>query len=100
MRLPRSMLPFLVVILLISPAVSFAREDLPRFEPSSCPIEVPTDPDIDCGYLIVPEDYDHPEGKTIRIRFYSPRADLATVHLKWCGALPRVLFLTNGMLSF
>jgi len=43
------------------------QREAPRFEPSDCPIDVPDDPPIDCGYLIVPEDYDDSEGTTIRL---------------------------------
>jgi pimeloyl-ACP methyl ester carboxylesterase len=61
------MAPFLLIITFISPVVGFAQDNLPRFEPSECPIEVPDSPAIDCGYLVVPEDYDNPEEETIRL---------------------------------
>jgi len=38
----------------------------PRFEPSECQIEVPSEPSVECGTLITPEDYNDPEGKEIR----------------------------------
>ena len=41
--------------------------DVPRFEPSSCPIDVPAEPQVECGYLVVPEDYDEPGGARIRL---------------------------------
>jgi pimeloyl-ACP methyl ester carboxylesterase len=40
---------------------------VPRFQPSKCPIDVPRDAQVQCGYLVVPEDYDEPEGATIRL---------------------------------
>jgi pimeloyl-ACP methyl ester carboxylesterase len=44
-----------------------AQEELPRFEPAACPIEVPQDPPVECGYLVVPQDYDEPRQGTIRL---------------------------------
>ena len=44
-----------------------AQADAPRFQPSRCPINVPDDPQIHCGYLVVSADYDEPEGATIRL---------------------------------
>jgi pimeloyl-ACP methyl ester carboxylesterase len=61
------LLPCLLAFLLTHTQVSHAEDSLPRFEPSACPIDVPADPDIDCGYLVVPEDYSHPEGVIIRL---------------------------------
>jgi pimeloyl-ACP methyl ester carboxylesterase len=44
-----------------------AQDELPRFEPAVCPIEVPADPPVDCGYLVVPENYDEPGQGAIRL---------------------------------
>lgn len=57
----------LLGFLIASPGISHARGQTPRFELAACPIDVPDDPPIDCGYLVVPEDYDAPEGATIRL---------------------------------
>jgi pimeloyl-ACP methyl ester carboxylesterase len=43
-----------------------AQGTLPRFERSDCPIEVPSEPPIECGYLVTLEDYDNPESREIR----------------------------------
>ncbi len=40
---------------------------MPRFEPSACPVGVPAGAKVDCGYLIVPQDRQQPEGRTIRM---------------------------------
>jgi pimeloyl-ACP methyl ester carboxylesterase len=43
-----------------------AQENVPRFERSDCPIEVPSDESVECGMLTIPEDYANPEGPAIR----------------------------------
>jgi pimeloyl-ACP methyl ester carboxylesterase len=43
-----------------------AQGTVPRFEYSDCPIEVPSDVSIECGTLITLEDYDTPDGGTVR----------------------------------
>lgn len=46
-------------------------EQVPRFEPGDCPISVPAGmvegTDITCGWLVVPERYEEPEGNTLRL---------------------------------
>jgi pimeloyl-ACP methyl ester carboxylesterase len=54
-------------LLLALSTAGHAEEMLPRFEPWDCPVDVPSSPPIECGYLVVPEDYDEPEGSTIRL---------------------------------
>jgi pimeloyl-ACP methyl ester carboxylesterase len=44
-----------------------AKADIPRFEAADCPVEIPDDPPIDCGYLVVPADYDDPAGDAFRL---------------------------------
>lgn len=39
----------------------------PRFSPGRCPFGVPKGMRIDCGYLSVPEDRAHPDGRQIRL---------------------------------
>jgi pimeloyl-ACP methyl ester carboxylesterase len=41
--------------------------DVPRFEPSDCPIAIPAGAAVECGYLIVPEDRSNPDSRTIRL---------------------------------
>lgn len=65
-----SAIPLLLVL-----STTISAQEIPRFEPSSCPIDVPTDPLVECGSLIVPENYDRPADDTIRlpvIIIYSP----------------------------
>ena len=57
----------IIALLFAFPPGAWAQGEVPRFEPSDCPIDVPADPPIDCGYLVVPEDYDQPGGATIRL---------------------------------
>ena len=45
------------------PTVSYT----PLFEKSACPFETPVDSDVDCGYLIVPEDRTGDPNHTIRL---------------------------------
>lgn len=60
-----SLLPFGV-----KPAIA-AQADVPRFEPAPCDPELAIGAvegqDIICGFVIVPETYDNPEGSTIRL---------------------------------
>lgn len=59
---------FSSLILLIAfgaPSTTQAQRTLPRFETSECPIAIPSEPTIECGTLIVPEDYTKPDGRTV-----------------------------------
>ncbi len=44
-----------------------AQPDAPRFEAADCPFDEPLGQDVECGYLIVPEDRAQPGGKTIKL---------------------------------
>ena len=45
-----------------------AQEKLPRFEPAPCPLEgVEKQEDVQCGYLIVPENRSLPNGRKLRL---------------------------------
>jgi pimeloyl-ACP methyl ester carboxylesterase len=41
--------------------------DVPRFEPGDCPMEVPEGETVECGYLVVLEHHDNPDGGTLRL---------------------------------
>lgn len=47
------------------------QQDTPRFEPAACMFDMPAGlqegQDVDCGWLIVPEEYENPQGPTIRL---------------------------------
>lgn len=62
-----------------------------RFEPADCPFEYEPQPgEIECGYLVVPENRDNPNGRSLR---------LAVAILKSRSADPEpdpVVFLTGG----
>ncbi len=45
-----------------------AQEILPRYEPAACPFEgADGRNDVQCGYLVVPENRDRPDGRTLRL---------------------------------
>lgn len=44
-----------------------AQDGIPRFEAADCPVAIPDDPPIDCGYLVVPADYGDPASDTLRL---------------------------------
>lgn len=52
-------------LLLATAPPGLAQEALPRFDPDACPFI--TDNPIRCGWLIVPENHDAPEGRVIRL---------------------------------
>lgn len=54
---------------------SFAQEEVPYFEESSCPAGLPDDPVIECGHLVVPEDYQEETSDTIRLPVYFLRSE-------------------------
>ncbi|MCJ7660457.1 MAG: alpha/beta hydrolase, partial [Anaerolineales bacterium] len=42
-------------------------EPFTYFEPGACPFNVPAGAEVECGFVVVPEDHDNPDGKTIRL---------------------------------
>jgi pimeloyl-ACP methyl ester carboxylesterase len=63
---------FLAVLafsLIFNTSVTFAESEVPYVEPSHCPIEVPEDADLECGYLVAPENYAEPNGRLIRMPY-------------------------------
>lgn len=67
----------LLIGLMVAPAV--AQEQVPRVEPASCWMDLPESlvegDNIDCGYLIVPEDRSNPDSPTIQLAYavlYAP----------------------------
>jgi len=49
------------------PTPTPAQTGVPRFESTDCWFEEPQGQEVECGYLVVPEDRDRPDGKTIRV---------------------------------
>ena len=43
------------------------RELVATFEQAPCPFNVPQDACVECGFVVVPEDHDHPAGPKIRL---------------------------------
>lgn len=67
-----------------------AQDDIGEFYPERCPIPIPGDARVDCGYLIVPERHENPDGPTI---------ELAVAILRATDPTPRpdpVLYLDGG----
>jgi pimeloyl-ACP methyl ester carboxylesterase len=52
---------------------------VPRFERESCPFDVWGDASIQCGFVVVPEDHNDPDGPTIRLATSIVR-DYSTTH--------------------
>ncbi len=50
-----------------TPTPQAANASVPRFEKTDCWFKGPPGHDVDCGYLIAPEDHTKPDGKTIRL---------------------------------
>lgn len=49
------------------PEPILAQVAAPSFEPAACPVEVPEEASVACGYLVAPEDYANPAGATVRL---------------------------------
>jgi pimeloyl-ACP methyl ester carboxylesterase len=65
-------------------AAPLVQQDVPRMEPAACMFDIPAGftegQDIECGYLIVPERHEDPDGPTIRLGvaiIYSPEVNPA-----------------------
>ncbi len=48
-------------------ACGLSSERVPRFEPAECAFSLPSISNVECGYLIVPEDRDNPDSPSIRL---------------------------------
>lgn len=58
----------LILFLTIMVGVVEAVEELPRYEPATCPFENTRErDDIQCGYLVVPENRNRPDGRVLRL---------------------------------
>jgi pimeloyl-ACP methyl ester carboxylesterase len=82
MRSLKLLLGILMALLWVTSAV--AQADAPFVTPAECPIDVPANPEIGCGLLSVPENYDQPEGRWIQMPYIwieSPTADSDAVPL-------------------
>jgi hypothetical protein len=61
---------FLLGLLLVAPVASGAQQNnVPRIEPSDCIYKADSLHKTRCGFLIVPENRHHPQGRTIRLPF-------------------------------
>lgn len=58
----------LIFLFFLVPVRSLIAENLaPRFEKSACPFANDKLEGVDCGYVTVPENRDHPNGRTLRL---------------------------------
>jgi pimeloyl-ACP methyl ester carboxylesterase len=64
----------LVIALVVCPCcgqlsswIQQATHQVPRFESAPCPFDVWGDKKIECGFVVVPEDHNDPDGPTIRL---------------------------------
>lgn len=71
---PKTAVPFTALafaaLLLSLPSIARGQAGVPRFEPGECPFagsEWLADERIDCGYLIVPENRQKDDGRTLRL---------------------------------
>jgi pimeloyl-ACP methyl ester carboxylesterase len=62
-------LPCLLALVILTPrsALAQAASQPPRFEAADCPIDVPQEPVVTCGYLVVPENYEEPAAASVRL---------------------------------
>ena len=91
----------LVSLLLFVPEVSQAQQSAPmaapqpapdvpvEIEAAVCPIRVPEARNVECGYLIVPADYDDPAGDKLRLPYI-------TLHSRSGDSKPDPIIFTVG----
>jgi pimeloyl-ACP methyl ester carboxylesterase len=62
--------PLFISLLLVAPVASIAQQgNVPRIEPSDCIYTADSLHKTHCGFLVVPENRHHPEGKFIKLPF-------------------------------
>src|SRR5437016_5942216 len=67
---------FLAIGILASVSTAAAQDNVPRFESSDCAIPVPeNEKNVQCGYVIVPENRARKNGKTIRLPIVILKSD-------------------------
>jgi pimeloyl-ACP methyl ester carboxylesterase len=70
------MRPFLLSLLLVAPVASTAQQsNVPRIESSDCIYKADDPQKTHCGFLVVPENRDQPEGRTIRLPYIYVESD-------------------------
>ena len=87
--LVHSLAGVLMLLLLSLPQTARAQEPVPCFEAAPCEIAVPPGLNIECGYLVVPEDRSHPQGRTIRLGVAILKSQVPQPH-------PDPLIVLNG----
>src|SRR5579883_236466 len=94
-RLKRIMIRLLFLsLVLIAPVASVAQQgNVPRIEPSDCIYKADSLHKTWCGFLIVPENRNHPQGRTIKLPFIyvqSNSPDKSTDPVLYTGGGPGV----------
>src|SRR5688500_5382452 len=62
---------FLLFVAALMPAHA---QNIGAFEPARCPMPIPRDTVVDCGYLTVPERHENPDGQQIELAVAIVRA--------------------------
>ena len=66
-----------IIITPAAPTPATANTTVPRFEKNDCWFKEPPGHDVECGYVIVPEDHAKPAGKTIKLAVARFKSDAA-----------------------
>lgn len=79
MLLSRLLMPVIALLLLASSTFGLVAtalaQDVPRFEEEDCDFEVPDNREVECGFVIVPEDRSDPDSPEIRLAVALYRSD-------------------------
>jgi hypothetical protein len=89
MKWPLYVSILLLILAFATASETRAQEAIPRFERSKCPIEVPSEASIECGTLIAPENYDNPDGRTVRL-------PVIILHSRQANPSEEALLFTEG----
>jgi pimeloyl-ACP methyl ester carboxylesterase len=65
--LMRKIVLWMAGLALLTGGVANAQDAVPRFEEGDCTVSLSDDTGVSCGMLIVPLDYDDPDGEVIRV---------------------------------
>jgi pimeloyl-ACP methyl ester carboxylesterase len=64
-----------VIIVLSAVLGNVSAQIVPRFETAACALQIPTGEKVECGYLVVPEDRQRKNDKTIRLPIIILKSD-------------------------
>jgi hypothetical protein len=76
-----------MILLCFMAGVAVAQDELPRYEPATCPLEGGEGrDDVQCGYHLVPENRERPDGRTLCLA-------VAAWKQRWWNAASRVHYV-------